>query len=659
MRTQVKMYMFIMILLCAYLSTATAQEKFKFGEVAVNDLSMTVYPGDTTAIAAVLYEDCEVRYDVFDNDFLIRTNYTVRIKVLKSAGLDRADISLPFYTGTSRSQSEKIFNITGYIYSIANGKTERIKLAKEYIFEEKSSENWRRLKIAFPNVKVGSVFELKYEKTSPFYSTLDDYAFQSSIPVRYSRYKVTIPEYFKFRKRTFGYEPLDYSEKLVNINLLFGAGKSFSCTGQEMTFVATNLPALKGDSYVWNKNDYISRITFDLMSVNVPGLYHKDFTAKWQDIDAQLMDSERFGKQLRYSNLMKEELAVRIKNDMSSKGKVEAVLDLVKTKIQWNDEDNLYIDNVKKAIKEGKGSSAEMNAALICLLRDAGFEPYPVVMSLRSQGRIFSAFPTLKSLNYFIVGVDIDGKPAYMDASHKYGIVNVIPADCMVEEARCIFKDKPGRWVDLHEIGRNGHMINIIAEFNKEGKLSGTVQEIRSGVPCMAYCRKVDKQKSVDDYKAEMETEMKVTISDLEQGKPQDVSVMEKYSFENNDITLNDEYIYINSLIFPYIDDNPFKAETRKLPIEYPFPCDYIISTTLMLPEGYTLEEIPSSEKITLGDKQIIYTYQVQKGDKNVQVVQRISIKQTLYPVTEYQHTRDFWAHITNKNTAQLVLKRL
>jgi hypothetical protein len=31
-----------------------AQEKFKFGEVPLPDLSMTVYPEDTTAVAATL-----------------------------------------------------------------------------------------------------------------------------------------------------------------------------------------------------------------------------------------------------------------------------------------------------------------------------------------------------------------------------------------------------------------------------------------------------------------------------------------------------------------------------------------------------------------------------------------------------------------------------
>ena len=654
-----KTYLLNVILLIVGIYTGLAQEKIKFGEVPMSDITMSVYPDDTTAVAAVLHEECEVRYDIANNDFQVRIYYTIRMKVLKPAGLDRANIFIPFYTGNTNSQSERVSDISGFTYNMVNGKTERTKLSKEYIFEEKTSDRWRRMKIAFPNVKVGSIFELKYEKSSPYYSYLEDFIFQSSIPVKYSCYRVTIPEYFNFRKRTGGYEKIDYSEKSVSVSFALGGGNRLSCSAQEMTFVANNLPAMKNDSYVWNVNDYLSRITFDLMSVSVPGVLHKSYTATWTDIDNQLMDNEQFGKQLSISNLMKDELTAVLKENMSSNDKVVAILELVKSKIQWNEENVLYINNVRRAIKDGKGSSAEMNATLISLLRDAGFDAYPVVLSLRSRGRIYSFFPTQKALNYFLTGVDIDGKPAYLDASDKYGTVNVIPIDCMVQEARCVFKNKPGVWVDLHEFGRNRSMIFILAEFNEDGRLSGTVQRQMMGAPCIAYYRKIDKQKSADETQSEMETELNVRISNLEQGEPKNATVIEKFSFESNEIFLGSEFIYLNSLIFPDIKENPFKAETRKLPVEYPYPYDHNISVTFTIPDGYELNETPASEIVNLGDKEISFSYQTQKNGNSVQIVQRINVKQTLYPATEYQDVRDLWVRIADKNNAQLVFKRV
>jgi hypothetical protein len=80
-----------------------------------------------------------------------------------------------------------------------------------------------------------------------------------------------------------------------------------------------------------------------------------------------------------------------------------------------------------------------------------------------------------------------------------------------------------------------------------------------------------------------------------------------------------------------------------------------------MIPNGYVLDETPSPEIITLGDQQISYSYQTQKNNatNTVLIVQRITVKQTLFPAIDYKEVRDFWALIAGKNNAQLVLKRV
>ncbi|MDR2037920.1 MAG: DUF3857 domain-containing protein [Bacteroidales bacterium] len=619
---------------------------------------MSVYTNDTTAAAVVLYEDCDLRYQVVNSSFNLKTTYMVRIKVLKPGGLDWADISIPFYSSQSGGRSERITGIAGFTYNMEDGKTEKIKLSKDYIFEEKTSENYRRMKIAFQNVKVGSIFELKYEKHSPIYGYIDDYIFQRSIPVRYSKYTVSIPEYFNYKNRESGYEKITSTVKPSNTVLIFPEG-TLRCNSTETTHIANNLPALKEDNYVWNKNDYISKITYDITGVVVPGVIHENFSTNWQNIDATLMDDQSFGRQLKLSNLMKDELSSAIKDITSPKEKIEAILHLVKQKIQWNDNNVLYIDNVKKAIKDGVGSSAEMNAALLSLLRDAGFNAYPVVLSLRNRGRIFSMYPSLKSLNYFIVGVDIDGEKSYLDASYKYGGIDLVSPDCMVQEARCIYFDRPGNWVDIHEIGRNIVVTTIQVAFNEEGKLSGTMEQKMNGIPCAIYRYRVDKQKSVEDYIQEIENKRNITVSDLQQGEPKGVDVTETYTFEINDITLGGDYIYINSLIFPEMKENPFKEETRKLPVEYPYPFDSYIIVKFTIPEGYAIEELPSNERIFFDEKKsITYTYLGQKIENQINATQRFNMKRTLYSSLEYEVLRDFWTKVSSKNNEQLILKK-
>ena len=70
-----KTYFLSLFLLFVGIFPNVAQEKIKFGEVPISDLSMAVYPEDTTAIAVTLYEDCEVRYNFARNNFQVITNH--------------------------------------------------------------------------------------------------------------------------------------------------------------------------------------------------------------------------------------------------------------------------------------------------------------------------------------------------------------------------------------------------------------------------------------------------------------------------------------------------------------------------------------------------------------------------------------------------------
>jgi len=101
----------ILFTFIAAIQTLFSQEKFKFGTVPESLLQMTVYEKDTSANALVVYEDYDVYYNwnVADNDFERVTEYVVRYKVLRQAGVDYvANNSIDFYQGNVSSATEKI-----------------------------------------------------------------------------------------------------------------------------------------------------------------------------------------------------------------------------------------------------------------------------------------------------------------------------------------------------------------------------------------------------------------------------------------------------------------------------------------------------------------------------------------------------------------------
>lgn len=284
------------------------QVKVKFGDVSEEELKMTVYEKDPDASAVVLYEEKSTHYDYVNNvGMIVKTHYFVRIKILTNDGLKYADHFIKYYVGKTRTNSDVLSGLSGNTYNLADGKIEKTKLSKEGIFEEKISEYVMRTKFAFPAVQPGSIIEYKYDLASPRDGYLEDCVFQRSIPVKYSKYELLVPEYYSFTKETKGYYPFKkVSQEKRNKSFIIGA-EQLNYTADEYVFEVEELPAMKDEDYVWCTNDYKTRITFELRSFIIPGHYYKEFSNSWENVN-----------------------------------KVSAVYQWVRSKVKWNDENTFY-----------------------------------------------------------------------------------------------------------------------------------------------------------------------------------------------------------------------------------------------------------------------------------------------------------------------------
>ena len=659
MKTTCNLTLFFLI----FFSVLCSAQEVKFGNVTQKELEMTTYEKDTTASAVVLYEEMNSYYE-YDNlvFFKVVNKYFVRIKILTNEGLSQADQQVSRYIGSTRQKSENVSGLAGFTYNLVDGKIEKIKLSKEHIFEEKVSENITRTKFAFQSVKPGSIIEYKYELSSPHYGQLNDYYFQRSIPVKYSKYRLRIPEYFRFSKETRGMEPIESKTSKENQTIHVN-NKALSFTANVYDFVAKDLPGLKDEDYVWGIRDFYARVAFELQSFIIPGSVHENYSTTWEKVSEKLYESYSFGKQFNHK-LFKEELPTLLTAEMTDTEKVRAIYNMVKTRVKWNDINSFWIDNPKDALKKGLGTSGEINAILISALREAKFDAYPVAMRLRSSGRIPVTHPTIDDFNYFIVAVDIDGKPVYMDASSKYGDLNVMSPSCLSYLSRSIKNGNSSDWVDLTNISRNAGTTLIMAKFNENGELSGTVQETHSNQLAYSLRNKYLQDKDEQTFFDKKATSQNMEISSYSIkniDNPGERVAME-YDFIKKEIVTGDEYIYFNPLIFPLFEENLFKAEDRKLPVEFSFLYDKRYSVLIDIPEGYRVEELPKSTKVAINDKSdATYQYFISEDKEagKLSVSLQFSLKKILYLQDEYQSLRDFFLLLATSNNEQVVLKKI
>ncbi len=633
------------------------KETQKFGKVTDNEVKMTTFPEDTSAVAVVLYEKGSSYYE-FNQGVQVYYDVYAKIKILKSEGTEYANVEVP-YTDYGLNRREVVQSIDGYAYNYVNGKVEKTRLDKKYIFNDNIEGKHFRVKFTIPNIKAGTLIEYKYTVVSDFDGSIRSWRFQRTIPVVESIYDVTIPNYFTFNVNTKGYYPFETVRETVSKTFLIG-NSSLNTNCNYLLMKAVNLPALKKESYVSYMNDYYSSVSFEISGVQIPGQLYKSFAYTWDDVEKQLLDDPDFGGNLKQSGFFKDEMKAIATSKMANDEKIVAIYQMLQSKVKWNQHEALFTSSLKKAIKDGVGNSAEINFILIDMLKESGFDAYPVVMSSRSEGRLPIANPSINSINYFVVGVATPNDTLYMDASRKNASVNVLDDEYLVDRARAVRgpEGKESVWVDLSHISPSlDHNICVI-KF-ADDKMIVDVTTMKRNQSAYLFRENYKNFKNQDELIEALQNKYSITISNFSvQGLDSaQQPIIEKYTFFKP-YPLSDSIEYINPLTIFQAGSNPFRAEKRDLPVEFDYPYTHITDITMRLPKGYEIEEMPKSEKSTIKANDAMYRYLLQKGDHLLQMATMISLNEILYPVTEYGYLRDFWAHWVAKNNQEIVLKK-
>lgn len=334
-------------------------QEIKFGKVSKEELEEKFHPIDSTASAAYLYKKRRTFYQYdFSTGFQLVTEIHERIKIYNKHGFEFANKSIAYLTPESGDR-QSVSSIKGITFSLVNGKIEQEKLSKKSIFKEKKNIYYSFKKIAMPNVKIGSVLDIKYKIISPYSSSISVLDFQEAIPVNKLNYKIEIPEFFKFSKTSKGY----YSVKMTK------ESKSGKISGLNyvvdiFSYQANHIPALKDDEpFINNIDNYRGGIKFELKEVNtlrIGGSY-TTFSNSWNSVSKRIYKAISFGDELSKKSYFNNDLQNILANTTSEFDKIAAIFYHVKSKVKWNGFYSKYTENgVKKAYKEGVGNVADI-----------------------------------------------------------------------------------------------------------------------------------------------------------------------------------------------------------------------------------------------------------------------------------------------------------
>lgn len=645
------------------LSAFGQAEPVKFGKVELPELQMATYAKDTSASAVILcdYGKSYFRYSEHDG-FQVFFERQVRIKILKKAGYEWANVQIPFYR-VSNSKEEEVMNLKGFTYNLNGKEIVKDKLTKEGIFEEQVSDNWVIKKFTMPNVKEGSVIEFSYTIKSDFLFTFREWQFQETIPVAWSEYRATIPEYFEYKKLSQGYE--SFSTEVKNVNERFnrynGDPSPLTPMATSYRWVAKDVPAMRDEPYMTTIRDYVTKIDFELATVKMPGQLVQPINNTWQSLTENLLKSESFGQQLKRTGFAKEELAAISAKYTDPVHKAAAVYNLVRKQMKWNEVKQKYAFNgLKKAYESHSGSSADINLMLVAFLREVGIEANPVILSTREHGRVMETYALITKFNYVIAHVNINGNELLLDATDPIVQPGMLPARCLNGQGWLV-SDKNPHWVSLQASEKLAHVFVAKLNIMPDGDLKGSIDVSDGGYSALSIRKKIlseGKDKYVEAVKKQYPDWQIATHSFT------DVEDISKAINAKYEVTIADhaqvagDVIYLKPMLSEAKGTNPFKLEKRLFPVDFAYSMDETYICSFIIPEGYKVEEMPKGAIIDLPEKAGRFTYMVAINGNTLQITSRISLKKPVYYAEEYPFLKEFFNQIVSKHAEQVVIKK-
>ncbi|WP_313386996.1 transglutaminase domain-containing protein [Chishuiella sp.] len=655
--------------------TSFAQD-VKFGKISKQDFEKIKSTIQADAPAEVLYSEGDYkvtfnthqggveqtkkvfyRYIVFDKDKTPNDILTISIPIYKTEGSDQ----------------DKLLSLKAVTYNLENGKIVQQKLEKKDIFLDKVHRFLDKQTFTFPNVKNGSILEYSYEILSPFISSTDTWYFQQSVPVVNSNFTFQSQDYFNYQQDLRGsFSPKitkdskedTYTSTVYNRGLdpSMNAGVvDRSSTIQNgklkintLSYSLTNLPTYSKEPYVLNHKNMLSSLQFELASYKQPGQTPQNFSTTWEKIGKDLMDNSNLGRELTGNNFLDETVKTLTANKNTDLEKTEAIFEYVKNNFTWNDYLSVFTDNgIRKTFNDKTGNSADINLLLISMLKKAGINVNPIVLSSLNNGLINYSFPSRTKLNYVIAGATINNEFYLIDATDKNSQLNLLPLRAINDRGIMLLEN------GIKEIPlRNSVMTNnkktITADLKADGTLTGSFTNLRDNYFYMA-----DKNEIASDPKAfqkEYVDGYNFEISDFKSQDNKINIIRHQFKFSDANVDVAGNKIIFNPLLFLANTKYYLNLEQRNYNIEFGAPITTVSTVNIKIPAGYKVEALPVEKQFTMQDQASGYAYKVVEKDGYI-VAQSYKITPySVLPPSYYKPLKEFSENIIKAESQQVIL---
>tara|TARA_R110002050_G_scaffold1281_4_gene9312 strand:+ start:54128 stop:56095 length:1968 start_codon:yes stop_codon:yes gene_type:complete len=647
---------FFAALLC--ILKTNAQEENSFGILTPEEKSFITYEKDSTANAVVLYEKGDNYFDIINNRIQIVKKYHIKIKILNEKGFDEGNIAIPYYH--NENSSEKIEEIRGVTH---NG-TVKTSVIQSQIYSSDVHERVTEKRFAFPSIKEGSILEYSYKLITPYIYNFKGWDFQSNIPKIYSEFQAKIPGNYQYNRSLVGSLKLAINDASVKTGCFIVPGYDESASCEVLKYAMKDIPAFREEEdYMLAASNYISRIDFELAThYALNGTVNK-YTKSWKDVDNEFKTDKDIGKQLRKNDFFEKNVPEELLTKGDELTKAKNIYAFIQNHFTWNEKYGIYRDiRVKEAFEERKGNIGEINISLINLLNAAGIKTNLMLISTRNNGLPKKTHPVISDFNYVIAKAEIDGTTYLLDATDKFNPFGMLPFKCLNYYGRVMDFKNDSYWYDItiDEKSRQYIKTQISFDLNSNNAI-GILDEINTGYNAINKKRFLNQQTEeeyIDSYENTSSGNFTISSYEYIEEASDDTKTSERFNYEIKNI-INNDIVFLNPFFVKFFSKNPFTLEERNYPIDFGYKRNYTYLASIIIPEGYEVQELPKNKVVALEENNIALRFTCANSKDHINLSFNLSLKDSHYLPDDYPALKELFRHVINiQDNSVIVLKK-
>ena len=606
------------------------------------ELQMTSVPEAPGAPAVYLYRQVD-RDDIANHEY----NY-LRIKILTEEGRKYANVEIPFFNGNESVHSIKARTIRpdGTIANFEGKPMDKM------IVKAKGVKYMAKVMV-LPDVQVGSIIEYHYMNQLKEHYVFDSHWIVSEeLFTKYAKFSLKPSDYFPVRFSWQGLPPgvAPKNERgLVHLE-------------------SNNIAAFQTEDYMPPQNELKARVDFvysEDSEMQADKFWKKE--AKKANGEVESFIGKRKAMEQAVAQIVSpsdtpevklQKIYARVQQLRNTAYEVET------TEQEKKRNKEKATKNVEDVWKSGSGSGREITWLYLALVRAAGLEAYPVLVSRRNEYFFTPQMMDPHRLDDNVVLVKLNGKDTFYDPGTAYTPFGILPWPETAVQGLRLDKDG-GAWVTTSVPDSTVSNITRKADLKMtdQGGLEGKVTVTFSGLEALSMrleLRNEDETTRTKDIEDVVREFIPVGI---------DVDLKNKPDWSSSSPTLVGEFeikvqgwasaaghrALIPVGLFGAPEKHVFEHFARVHPIYFDFPTARIDDVTIELPLDWKVNSVPPGHK----DEGRVCSYNTtaENNKGTLHLTRNLNINALVLEAKYYGALRKFFQTVKTGDEQQIVVQ--